>query len=67
MSARALCAACRTGRGARDSLLLASPKWTTLPEYFHDWASVAVETSGLRLGRDQVLSLAVVTLDGHGR
>lgn len=26
-----------------------------------------METSGLRPGRDRVLSLAVVTLDGHGR
>ncbi|MFD0542137.1 TerD family protein [Streptomyces mexicanus] len=49
------------------ALLPASPKWPTLPEYFHDWALVDVETSGLRPGRDRVLSLAVVTLDGHGR
>ncbi|WHM34292.1 TerD family protein [Streptomyces sp. BPPL-273] len=49
------------------ALLSASPKWPTLPEYFHDWALVDVETSGLRPGRDRVLSLAVVTLDGHGR
>ncbi|MEV5400105.1 TerD family protein [Streptomyces cellulosae] len=49
------------------ALLSVSPKWSVLPEYFHDWALVDVETSGLRPGRDRVLSLAVVTLDGHGR
>ncbi|GAA2270906.1 hypothetical protein GCM10010415_41810 [Streptomyces atrovirens] len=49
------------------ALLSASPKWPVLPEYFHDWALVDVETSGLRPGRDRVLSLAVVTLDGYGR
>ncbi|WEH43090.1 TerD family protein [Streptomyces sp. AM 2-1-1] len=49
------------------ALLSANPKWPTLPEYFYDWALVDVETSGLRPGRDRVLSLAVVTLDGHGR
>ncbi|WP_031088733.1 TerD family protein [Streptomyces sp. NRRL WC-3549] len=49
------------------ALLSASPKWPVLPEYFHDWALVDVETSGLRPGRDRVLSLAVVTLDGNGR
>lgn len=67
MSARGLCAACRTGREPEMALLSASLKWPTLPEYFHDWALVDVETSGLRPGRDRVLSLAVVTLDGHGR
>ncbi|MFE5210014.1 TerD family protein [Streptomyces sp. NPDC056600] len=49
------------------ALLSASPKWPTLPEYVRDWALVDVETSGLRPGRDRVLSLAVVTLDGQGR
>ncbi|MEU3557392.1 TerD family protein [Streptomyces fragilis] len=49
------------------ALLSVSPEWPTLPEYFHDWALVDVETSGLRPGRDRVLSLAVVTLDGNGR
>jgi DNA polymerase-3 subunit epsilon len=43
-----------------------SPTWPTLPDYFHDWALVDVETSGLRPGRDRVLSLAVLTLDAHG-
>ncbi|MEW2073728.1 TerD family protein [Streptomyces sp. NPDC013433] len=44
-----------------------NPKWPALPDYFHDWALVDVETSGLRPGHDRVLSLAVITLDGHGR
>ncbi|MGW2782308.1 TerD family protein [Streptomyces populi] len=48
-------------------LLPSSPKWPTLPDYFHDWALVDVETSGLRPGRDRVLSLAILTLDAHGR
>ncbi|MEU3046259.1 TerD family protein [Streptomyces sp. NPDC006984] len=43
-----------------------SPKWPAVPDYFHDWALVDVETSGLRPGRDRVLSLAVLTLDAHG-
>jgi DNA polymerase-3 subunit epsilon len=43
------------------------PHWPTLDDYVHDWALVDVETSGLRPGRDRVLSLAVITLDGHGR
>ncbi|MEV7890868.1 TerD family protein [Streptomyces sp. NPDC002817] len=47
-------------------LLSSSPKWPTLPDYFHDWALVDVETSGLRPGRDRVLSLAILTLDAHG-
>ncbi|MEV7233867.1 TerD family protein [Streptomyces sp. NPDC051020] len=47
-------------------LLSASPKWPTLPDYFHDWALVDVETSGLRPGRDRVLSLAILTLDAYG-
>ncbi|MEU2295912.1 TerD family protein [Streptomyces antibioticus] len=47
-------------------LLSSSPKWPTLPDYFHDWALVDVETSGLRPGRDRVLSLAVLTLDARG-
>ncbi|MGQ4386590.1 TerD family protein [Streptomyces sp. SAS_270] len=47
-------------------LLSSSPKWPTLPEYFHDWALVDVETSGLRPGRDRVLSLAILTLDAQG-
>ncbi|MEV4195020.1 TerD family protein [Streptomyces toxytricini] len=42
-------------------------KWPAAPDYFHDWALVDVETSGLRPGRDRVLSLAVLTLDPHGR
>ncbi|GAB2938739.1 hypothetical protein GCM10027028_44540 [Streptomyces sundarbansensis] len=49
------------------ALLPTGPQWPVLPEYFHDWALVDVETSGLRPGRDRVLSLAVVTLDGYGR
>ncbi|MDX3851903.1 TerD family protein [Streptomyces sp. AK02-01A] len=49
------------------ALLSSSPKWPTLPDYFHDWALVDVETSGLRPGRDRVLSLAILTLDAHGR
>lgn len=36
-------------------------------EYAQDWALVDVETSGLRAGRDRVLSLAVVTIDRDGR
>lgn len=47
-------------------LLSSSPKWPTLPDYSHDWALVDVETSGLRPGRDRVLSLAILTLDAHG-
>ncbi|WP_030606056.1 TerD family protein [Streptomyces fulvoviolaceus] len=47
-------------------LLSSSAKWPTLPDYFHDWALVDVETSGLRPGRDRVLSLAILTLDAHG-
>ncbi|MFH8467859.1 TerD family protein [Streptomyces sp. NPDC017991] len=47
-------------------LLSSSPKRPTLPDYFHDWALVDVETSGLRPGRDRVLSLAILTLDAHG-
>ncbi|MET8974851.1 TerD family protein [Streptomyces sp. NPDC004539] len=43
-----------------------SSQWSVLPEYGHDWALVDVETSGLRPGRDRVLSLAVLTLDGDG-
>ncbi|WP_432010238.1 TerD family protein [Streptomyces cucumeris] len=42
------------------------PKWPTLPDYFHDWVLVDVETSGLRPGRDRVLSLAMLTLDAQG-
>ncbi|UGY92344.1 TerD family protein [Streptomyces gobiensis] len=49
------------------AVLSSSPKWPTVPDYFHDWALVDVETSGLRPGRDRALSLAVLTLDGHGR
>ncbi|WP_369227165.1 TerD family protein [Streptomyces sp. R39] len=49
------------------ALLSSSSKWPTLPGYFHDWALVDVETSGLRPGRDRVLSLAILTLDAHGR
>ncbi|KUF15336.1 TerD family protein [Streptomyces silvensis] len=48
-------------------LLSSQQKWPTLADYFHDWALVDVETSGLRPGHDRILSLAVVTLDGHGR
>ncbi|MGW7402147.1 TerD family protein [Streptomyces sp. NPDC054833] len=48
------------------ALLSSSPKWPTLPDYFHDWALVDVETSGLRPGRDRVLSLAILTLDARG-
>ncbi|MFF9623061.1 TerD family protein [Streptomyces griseosporeus] len=47
-------------------LLSSEPKWPTLPDYFHDWALVDVETSGLRPGRDRVLSLAILTLDARG-
>ncbi|MEU3986034.1 TerD family protein [Streptomyces sp. NPDC026672] len=49
------------------ALLSSSPKWPTLPGYVHDWALVDVETSGLRPGRDRILSLAILTLDAHGR
>ncbi|SNX55903.1 DNA polymerase-3 subunit epsilon [Streptomyces sp. TLI_55] len=48
------------------ALLSSGPKWPTLPDYFHDWALVDVETSGLRPGRDRVLSLAILTLDAQG-
>ncbi|WP_329333739.1 TerD family protein [Streptomyces sp. NBC_00663] len=48
-------------------LLSSELKWPTQSEYFHDWALVDVETSGLRPGRDRVLSLAIVTLDPQGR
>ncbi|MER6344729.1 TerD family protein [Streptomyces sp. NPDC001595] len=48
-------------------LLSSSPKWPVAPDYFHDWALVDVETSGLRPGRDRVLSLAILTLDAQGR
>ncbi|MFI1414501.1 TerD family protein [Streptomyces sp. NPDC020707] len=47
-------------------LLSSSPKWPTFPDYFHEWALVDVETSGLRPGRDRVLSLAILTLDAQG-
>ncbi|MEU0026799.1 TerD family protein [Streptomyces sp. NPDC006335] len=47
-------------------LLTSSPKWPTFADYVHDWALVDVETSGLRPGRDRVLSLAILTLDAHG-
>ena len=47
--------------------LSSNAKWPTQPDYFNDWALVDVETSGLRPGRDRVLSLAVLTLDPHGR
>lgn len=47
-------------------LLSSCPKWPTLPDYVHDWVLVDVETSGLRPGRDRVLSLAILTLDAHG-
>ncbi len=36
-------------------------------EYAQDWALVDVETSGLRPGRDRVLSLAVMTVDRNWR
>ncbi|WP_030378666.1 MULTISPECIES: TerD family protein [unclassified Streptomyces] len=49
------------------AVLSSVPHWPTLDDYVHDWALVDVETSGLRAGRDRVLSLAVITLDGHGR
>lgn len=48
------------------ALLASSAKWPALPDYCHDWALVDVETSGLRPGRDRVLSLAVLTLDAYG-
>ncbi|MEV6377940.1 TerD family protein [Streptomyces sp. NPDC051773] len=48
------------------ALLSSGTKWPALPDYFHDWALVDVETSGLRPGRDRVLSLAVLTLDARG-
>ncbi|MFC8362924.1 TerD family protein [Streptomyces griseorubiginosus] len=48
------------------ALLSSSPKWPTAPDYSHDWALVDVETSGLRPGRDRVLSLAILTLDARG-
>lgn len=36
-------------------------------DYAQDWALVDVETSGLRAGRDRVLSLAVITIDRNWR
>ncbi|WP_039933857.1 TerD family protein [Streptomyces viridochromogenes] len=48
------------------ALLSSEPKWPTVSDYFHDWALVDVETSGLRPGRDRVLSLAILTLDARG-
>ncbi|OKK13423.1 TerD family protein [Streptomyces sp. CB02400] len=48
------------------ALLSSSPKSPAPPGYFHDWALVDVETSGLRPGRDRVLSLAILTLDAYG-
>ncbi|MGW2260928.1 TerD family protein [Streptomyces sp. NPDC004749] len=48
------------------TLLSSSPKWSTRPDYAYDWALVDVETSGLRPGRDRVLSLAILTLDAQG-
>ncbi|MER7728126.1 TerD family protein [Streptomyces sp. NPDC096323] len=48
------------------ALLASSAKWPALPDYCHDWALVDVETSGLRPGRDRVLSLAILTLDAYG-
>ncbi|MEO3783896.1 exonuclease domain-containing protein [Actinocorallia sp. B10E7] len=36
-------------------------------DYVQDWALVDVETSGLRPGRDRVLSLAVMTVDHNWR
>ncbi|MFF3346645.1 TerD family protein [Streptomyces sp. NPDC002779] len=47
-------------------LLSSHPQWPSLPDYFHEWALVDVETSGLRPGKDRVLSLAILTLDAHG-
>ncbi|MEU6848382.1 TerD family protein [Actinacidiphila alni] len=44
-----------------------SLKWPTTLDYVHDWVLVDIETSGLRPGRDRVLSLALLRLDGHGR
>ncbi|MFJ2632207.1 TerD family protein [Streptomyces sp. NPDC087422] len=44
-----------------------SLKWPTTFDYVHNWVLVDVETSGLRPGRDRVLSLAILRLDGHGR
>ncbi len=55
-----------SGEGIIHTLLSSGTKWPALPDYFHDWALVDVETSGLRPGRDRVLSLAVLTLDAHG-
>ncbi len=49
------------------ALMSSGLKWPNLPDYFHDWALVDVETSGLRPGRDRVLSLAILTFDPHGR
>ncbi|MFC8533441.1 TerD family protein [Streptomyces sp. NPDC057249] len=48
------------------ALLASDAKWPAQPDYFHEWALVDVETSGLRPGRDRVLSLAVLTLDAYG-
>ena len=48
-------------------LLSASSGWPVQQGYLRDWALVDVETSGLHPGRDRVLSVAVVTLDAHGR
>ncbi|MFD6423327.1 TerD family protein [Streptomyces sp. NPDC060198] len=49
------------------ALLSSSPKPSATPGHFDEWALVDVETSGLRPGQDRVLSLAVLTLDVHGR
>ncbi|MFB8090182.1 TerD family protein [Streptomyces sp. NPDC055992] len=47
-------------------LLASSAQWPALPDYRHEWALVDVETSGLRPGRDRVLSLAILMLDAYG-
>ncbi|WP_328723142.1 TerD family protein [Streptomyces sp. NBC_00247] len=49
------------------ALLSSSPKPSATPGHGDEWALVDVETSGLRPGQDRVLSLAVLTLDAHGR
>lgn len=41
--------------------------WSTARDYTHEWALVDVETSGLRPGRDRVLSVAVATIAANGR
>ncbi|MCX5401724.1 TerD family protein [Streptomyces sp. NBC_00102] len=49
------------------ALMSSSPKWPAVAGHRDEWALVDVETSGLSAARDRVLSLAILTLDAHGR